>query len=580
VKKKKMKQTVKVFGIIAVIVGVMLLASMPTASAKLYGDANGDDVIDEADMTYVELIIAGEETKTDLADANQDGVIDLADVAYIEGIILGDNPFPGGTLKAAMIFFKETVDPADGWTGWYVRKAGIYETLFANDENMVLISELAIDYEQVSDTEWEISLREDVTFHDGTQFNADAVVYSINRVLDESNSRHTEYDFIDSVEKKDDFTVTITTEEAYAPTIASLTDPVTSIVSPNVEDLGTEAAGTGPFKLVEFEPAVSMSVERNDNYWGGPVKLESATFEYIKDPQTRAYMLEAGEVDMARGIPQAEADIIDDKADLDVISKETLRTYFMYVNTEKAPLNDVKVRQAINYAINREQIVETALEGVGGVAAKSVFPSIMPWSANDDLEGYLHNQTEARSLLADCGITDTDGDGVLDYDGSPFELTIKTYTTRPELKPTAEVIVEQLKEIGIKASVETRDIPTLREEVAEGNYDLALYAWGVGLSGDPDYFLSSHFESTGNEAGLTGYSNPEVDQLIEEGRTTFDYDTRWDIYKQVQEQILEDSPEIFVFYLNELVGLNTGVKGYEIYPNEITFLTKDMYNTA
>nr|QNO57355.1 HTH-type transcriptional regulator SgrR [Methanosarcinales archaeon ANME-1 ERB7] len=575
-----MKQTIKVLGIITVIAGVMLLASMPTASAKLYGDANVDDVIDEADITYVWQIIAGVEEENELADANQDGVINARDATYIAGIINGDNPFPGGTLTAAMIFFKETVDPAVGWTGWYVRKAGIYETLFANDENMVLTPELATDYEQVSDTEWEISLREGVTFHDGTPFNADAVVYSINRVLDESNSRHTEYDFIESIDKKDDYTVTITTEGAYAPTIASLTDPLTSIVSPNVEDLGTEAGGTGPFKLVEFEPAVSMSMERNDNYWGGPVKLESATFEYIKDPQTRAYKLEAAEVDMARGIPQAEVDIIDGKSDLDVISKETVRTYFMYVNTEKEPLNDVRVRQAINYAINRDEIVETALEGVGGVAAKSVFPSVMPWSANDDLVGYPHNQTEALALLADCGITDTDGDGVLDYDGSPFEITIKTYTSRAELKPTAEVIVEQLKEIGIKASVETRDSSTLKEEVAAGNYDLALWSWGVAPTGDPDYFLSYHFDSSGKYAGWAGYNNPEVDGWIEAARTTFDDKARWDYYKQVQAQILEDSPKIFVFYQNELVGLNTGVKGYVIYPNEITFLTKDIYNTA
>jgi peptide/nickel transport system substrate-binding protein len=227
-----------------VIAGVMLLASMPTASAKLYGDANVDDVIDEADITYIWQIIAGVEEENELADANQDGEITAGDATYIAGIINGGNPFPGGTLTAAMIFFKETVDPAVGWTGWYVRKAGIYETLFANDENMVLTPELATDYERVSDTEWEISLREDVTFHDGTPFNADAVVYSFERgVLDESNSRHTGYDFIKSIDKKGDYTVTITTEEAYAPTIASLTDPVTSIVSPNVDDLGTEAQG-------------------------------------------------------------------------------------------------------------------------------------------------------------------------------------------------------------------------------------------------------------------------------------------------------------------------------------------------
>nr|CBH39796.1 ABC transporter, solute-binding protein [uncultured archaeon] len=576
-----MKQTIKVLGIIAVIVGVMLLASMPTASAKLYGDANGDDVIDEADITYVEQIIAGEEEENELADANQDGVIDLLDVAYIEGIILGDNPFPGGTITAEMIFWKQTVDPAEGWIGWFVRKPGIYETLFANNENMVLTPELATGYEQVSDTEWEISLREDVTFHDGTPFNADAVVYSFERgVLDESNSRHTGYDFIDSVEKKDEYTVTITTKEPYAPLIASLADPVTSIVSPEADDLDTNAVGTGPFKLIDYDPDVEiLKLERNDNYWGGQVKLENATMYYSKEPKTRSDMLEGGEVDIARNIPKIEADIIDGKPDLEVISKETMRTYFMYVNTKKAPLDNVKVRQAINYAINRDQIVENPL--ISGVAAKSVFPSGLPWSANEVLTGYSFNEAKALSLLAEANITDTDGDGWLDYNGEPFELTIKTYTSRPELEPTINLIAEQLKEIGIKASAQTRETGLLKEEVGkDGNYDLALWAWGVAPTGDPDYFLKNHFDSTGKYAGWTGYNNPEVDRLIEEGRTTFDYDTRWDIYKQVQEQILADSPEIFVFYLNELVGLNTRVKGYVIYPNEITFLTKDMYNTA
>ncbi|MEA2053419.1 MAG: ABC transporter substrate-binding protein [Euryarchaeota archaeon] len=247
---------------------------------------------------------------------------------------------------------------------------------------------------------------------------------------------------------------------------------------------------------------------------------------------------------------------------------------------KKAPLNDVKVRQAINYAINREQIVDTALEGVGGIAAIGVFPSILPWSANDVLTGYSFNEAKALSLLADCGITDTDGDGWLDYNGEPFELSIKTYTSRPELKPTVEVIEVQLEDIGIKASVETRGSSALKEEVAAGNYDLALWAWGVAPTGDPNYFLSYQFDSSGKYAGWTGYNNTEVDGWLDAARTTFDDKTRWDYYKQVQAQILEDSPEIFVFYLNELDGLNTCVKGYVIYPNELTFLTKDIYNTA
>ena len=577
-----MKKAISI-GIIVMMVSVMLLASLPAASAMLYGDANGDGEINTLDITYTGLIILGDREPTDLADANGDGDINVGDITRIGSIILERARFPGGTITAAMIFPPkgEILDPSVKWTGWYVRKAGIYETLFKNDINMELKPELATGYEQVSDTKWRIYLRKGVTFHDGTPFDADAVVYSINRVRDESNSRHHEYDFIDSIYKTDDYTVTIITNEPYAPVIASLSDPVVSMVSPEAEDLDNNPVGTGPFEFVAFEPEVPRLVMmRNDNYWGRAVKLEAAILEYVTDPQTRAYKLEAGEVDMARGIPQAEVKIIDDKPHLDVVSKETLRTYFMYVNTEKEPFSNVTVRQALNYAINREQIVDSALEGVGGVPAKCVFPSVMPWSANDDLEGYPFNQEKALSLLNDTGITDTDGDGWLDYDGSTFELTIKTYTTRPELKPTAEVIVAQLEDIGIKASVETRDIPALKEEVADGNYDLALYAWGVAPTGDPDYFLSYHFHSDGKYAEWTGYSNPDVDDLIELGRTTFDYDDRWDYYKEAQEQILEDSPEIFVFYLNELIGLNTGVIGYEIYPNEITFLTWKMYNTA
>lgn len=569
-------------GILGVIVSVMLLAAIPTASAKLYGDANGDGEINTLDITYTGLIILDKKPDNELADANEDGTTDVLDITYIGLIILEKAPYPGGIVTAAMIFGPkgEILDPSNGWTGWYVRKAGIYETLVKNDENMVLTPELATGYERVSDTKWRIYLREGVTFHDGTPFDADAVVYSIKRVLDTSNTRHNEYEFIDSIFASDDYTVTIITKEPYAPVIASLSDPVVSIVSPEADDLDAEPVGTGPFKFMEFEPGISLTVVRNNNYWGGAVKLEAAILEYVSDPQTRAYMLDAGEVDIARGIPQAEAAIIDNDPDLEVISKETLRTYFMYVNTKKGPFDDVRVRQAINYAIDREDIVEAALEGVGGVAAKSVFPSVMPWSANDDLEGYSHSQTKARSLLADAGITDTDGDGWLDYDGSRFELTIKTYTTRAELKPTAEVMVTQLEDVGIQASVQTLDTATLSEDMKNGNYELALYAWGVAPSGDPDYFLSYHFHSTGEYTKWTGYNNPDVDAWIERGRTTFDYDDRWDYYKMVQEQILEDSPEIFVFYLNELVGQNICVIGYEIYPTEITFLTKNMYSTV
>ena len=561
------------------VLSILLPFTVIPASATLFGDANTDTTIDMRDVTKIARMICWLDPETDAADANNDGSVNVLDIIYTELIILERVPFPGGELRAAMIFGpkSDSLDPAYSWTGWYVRKAGIYETLFSYDENMRLQDELATGYSQISDTEWRIYLRDGVRFHDGTPLNADAVIYSLERVMDPSNSRHTQYDFIESVSKFDEHTVTIITKEPYAPTIASLTDPVVSIVSPAADDLAHNPVGTGPFKFVDHEQGVSLTVTRNDDYWGGAVKLEGAIFYYVSDPLTRSLMLEGDDVDIARGIPQSEYNEIEDDPDLEVLTKETLRTYFMYVNTRKAPLDDVRVRQAINYCIDREEIVDTALEGVGGTPAKSVFPSILPWSANDELEGYTFNQAEALSLLEAAGITDTDGDGWLDYDGETFELTIKTYTKRPELQPTAEVMVSQLEDIGIKASVIILETGALKADMNDGNFDLALYAWGTAPTGDPDYFLSYHFESTGKYAGWTGYSNPDVDNWIELGRRTMNEDDRYEYYANVQEQILEDSPEIFVFYQNELVGENTRVIGYEIFPNEISFLTKDMY---
>ena len=568
------------FGMIGIIVSTMLLASLPSASATLYGDANEDTRINMQDVTKVERMILEYDPETTSADTNQDDDINMQDVTYIELIILERKPFPGGSLNAVMIFGPKdnTLDPAYKWTGWYMRKAGIYETLFKYNAEMELTPELATGYTQVSDTVWDIHLREGVTFHDGTPFNADAVVYSIGRVTDESNSRSSEYDHIASVVAQDDYTVRITTTDPYAPTIASLTDPLVSMVSPDASDLATDPVGTGPFMYDSNEFGASLSVVRNPDYWGGGVKLEDATLTYVRDSTTRATMLESGDVDMARGLPYPQVSTIEGDPDLDVVGKETMRVYFMFVNTEKAPLDDVRVRQAINYAIDRDEVVDVALEGVGGVSAKGVFPSIFPW-ANDELAGYPHNQATALALLEDAGITDIDGDGTLEYDGADFTLNIKTYTSRAAMQPSVEVIQSQLEDIGIVVTTDFTGSGPVKEAMTAGTYDLAFYSYGVAPSGDPDYYLTAHFDSTAGykENGWTRYSNATVNSLLASAREEMDLDKRKDYYDQAQAIIVEESPEMFIFHEKELVGYDNKVIGYEIYPNEITFLTKNMY---
>lgn len=188
------------FGITLLITSLILMVSMPCVSAELFGDANGDKQINTLDVTMIERMILTNDKESPLADANQDGSINIEDVTYTESIILERVGFPGGHMNIGMIFGPSyTLDPAEQWTGWYIREAGIAETLFYYNEDLELTPELATGYTELSDTQWQIHLRKGVTFHDGTPFNADAVIYSIERVTDESNSRHNEYKHIESV---------------------------------------------------------------------------------------------------------------------------------------------------------------------------------------------------------------------------------------------------------------------------------------------------------------------------------------------------------------------------------------------
>ncbi len=171
---------------IAMIFSVVLPFAVMPASATLFGDANTDTTIDMRDVTKIARMICWLDPETESADANQDDNINVGDITYTELIILERAPFPGGNLRAAMIFGPkgDSLDPGYSWTGWYVRKAGMYETLFSYDDGMRLQDELATGYSQISDTEWRIHLRDDVRFHDGTPLNADAVIYSLERVMD------------------------------------------------------------------------------------------------------------------------------------------------------------------------------------------------------------------------------------------------------------------------------------------------------------------------------------------------------------------------------------------------------------
>ncbi|WP_421908639.1 ABC transporter substrate-binding protein [Methanolacinia petrolearia] len=287
-------------------------------------------------------------------------------------------------------------------------------------------------------------LRDDVYFHDGTKMDADAVIFSLSRVLDPSNDRSYEYDFIKEIRKVDDYTIEIETTEPYAPLI----DPIMSIISPNIADVDTQPEGTGPYAFVSFEPGASMDLVANENYWKGDVLNENLYMIYNSDAATRTLMLKSGDADIAKDILPSEYAGLESSPDTDVFSKETLRTYFIYINGHKAPFDDARVHQALYYATDRQEIVDTALEGVAGSPAATMFTNTMPWNANDMVEQYDYSPEKALELFAEAGMTQGE-DGKLYYNGEPFSVEIQTYPNRAALPATLKVIAAQWEEIGI-----------------------------------------------------------------------------------------------------------------------------------
>jgi ABC-type dipeptide transport system, periplasmic component len=467
-----------------------------------------------------------------------------------------------------------SLDPGKGWTGWYTRQAGIYETLVSYDEKMNLQAELAKSYTAISQTEWEITLRENVVFHDGTPMNADSILFSFNRVLDPSNSRSSEYSFIKDIRKIDDHTIVIETYEPYAALVPSLTDPLLSIISPKSTNPDKTPIGTGPFKFVSFESGTSLDLVRNENYWNGEVKTEKIHIKYNTDSAARTLMLKSGDVDIARDILPSEYASLNANQSFNVLSEEILRNYFIYINSDKEPFNDVRVRQALSYALNRQEIVDTALEGVSGTPAVGPFTNSLPWNANDKINVYDNNTQKALALFAEAGIL-PGNDGKLYFKGEPFTIEIQTYTSRAVLPASAEVIASQYEDIGITVSLK---FVSGMNAFDLTNYDMAFAAWVTSPTGDPDYFVSSHFQTNGTYAeGWTNYSNAQVDTWIEEARVTFDFDKRKELYDNIQIQTQEDLPLIFVFYGVENYAMTKDVRGFVIYPNEYTEVTKNIY---
>ncbi|WP_306009919.1 glutathione ABC transporter substrate-binding protein [Bacillus sp. MMSF_3328] len=435
----------------------------------------------------------------------------------------------------------------------------IFEGLVKQDENMEIQPSLATEWNQLDDTTWEFKLREGVKFHDGTDFTAEAVQKTIERVQAEETAspRSNLFEMIKEVKIVDGYTVQLITAYPYAPLLANLSHYASGIISPKAiesgEEIGQNPVGTGPFTLKEWKPGQEIVLEQFADYWGDKPSVETVTYKVVPEDSTRIAMVETGEAHIAEPVPVNEVERIENSDSMKLVRSDALGVDYIGFNVEKEPFNNVKVRQAISYAIDTEAIVKGVYNNVGTIATAPMGPSI--WGHNDKLEGYEYNLDKAKELLAEAGYPDG------------FKTTIWTNDNK-ERMDVAEVVQSQLKGIGIEAETKVVEWGAYLEGTANGEHDMFILGWS-NMTGDADYnqYFLFHSDARGNPGNRSFYSNPKVDELIDKGRQETDEQKRLEIYAEAQEIEMEEAPIVFLRNDEDMAVIGSNVKGFWMHPS-------------
>jgi peptide/nickel transport system substrate-binding protein len=403
--------------------------------------------------------------------------------------------------------------------------------------------------------EWTFYLREDVKFEDGSPFNASVVKFSFERLLKIGAGPSDPYTVIDHIDVVSTYTVKFILKEAFAPFLSTLAAPFARIVPPSVlkhevgNDLGQawlsrNSLGSGPFRLGSWVLGERLVLIRNDNYWGPKPKLEEVTVRIIVESSSLRMELEAGTIDVAEGVTFEDVDKMKENKDITVFETPGVHITYLYVNTQKAPFNDVRVRKAIAYAIDYDAIVKGPMKGYAK-PFQGPIPEGM-WG-RPDLPLYERDLDKAKSLLAEAGYPN----------GFSTTLTISPLREWPDV---AVLIQRNLAEIGITVSIEQYSWPTYVDMMLGGKIDFGI----IGITPDypdPDDFCRLTVLST-SALNVAFWQNKEVDALINQGVTLTNMEDRVPIYEKIQEIVCEEVPYIWLYQDKFLLPMRSWVKGY------------------
>jgi len=461
----------------------------------------------------------------------------------------------------------------------------IFESLVTYDkDSFEIVPALAQDWDISEDGKiYTFYLEENVKFHDGTDFNADAVKLNFERWSDPNH----EYAFldegyvyalyeslfggyqgdeghvIDEINVIDDYEIEFVLKEPLGPFLQNLGSHYFAITSPAAleeygPDIDENPVGTGPFKFVSWSKDEQIVLEKFEDYRkDGLPKLDKVIYEVIPDNAARLIALRSGEVDIIDDVNPDEGENLEAEDGLELYAREANNVGFLGFQVEKEPLDDKLVRQAISHAIDTEALVEALYSGYAEEGTSLLPPGYLGY--DETLEGYEFDLDKAEELLAEAGYED----------GVDIEFWVMPVSRpyMPDPEKVAEIIQNDLDKIGVNAEIVREEWAPYIEKTTDGEHEMFLLGWS-GSNGDPDYFLTSllHGDSIGGE-NRAFYSNEEVDKLLDEAKRTVDEDERADLYVEAQELILEDAPSVFMVHSTPLVAARSEVKNFIPHPS-------------
>ncbi|SIT72046.1 ABC transporter substrate-binding protein [Edaphobacillus lindanitolerans] len=409
----------------------------------------------------------------------------------------------------------------------------IYDPLIDRDgDTGEFVPVLAEEWENIDELTWRLKLKEGVKFHNGSDFNAEAAKFSIDYILDDANQSFYKSRWSDIKEVKvlSDYEVEIITSKPFPSLIERIADDLLIMDPVYVNDVGTEEAskkpvGTGPYEFVEWSRDNYLKLKAFEDYWAGPAKIKNVEFRYIPEFSTRLSAFVSGEIDMFKNVPVDSVEKIESDENSKIAETASARINYLALSTfSDGPMKDVKVRQAMNHAIDVDELLEAVLNGHG---TKLTGPLSKINSGYTETDAYEYDPEKAKELLKEAG-----------YDPESMELTLDTPNGRyPMDSQVAQAIAAQLQRIGITVNVQVNEWGAHLEKVRNREIkDMFILGWG------PAFDAQSTIENLFTEAGpYSSFSEPGLEKKIYETNEMFDQDERYDGYAEIQKALVEQA---------------------------------------